>query len=148
MKDSQKPGKRERSGAELVWGGKTAGRLLIQQVGCRGMLSGIGSNLPSLLEASSGTHRRQNNPQVYRCKRTFVNKDQAQIVTSRIFLVHVAEGGRQIEPAEEQTDRDRFTCELSVHRGRDFTGGVGLHIATGPAAFQTTATANTMQRTS
>ena len=39
-----------------------------------------------------------------------VDEDEVEVVARAELLVHVAERRRQIEPAEEQADRDRLPC--------------------------------------
>jgi hypothetical protein len=43
---------------------------------------------------------------------TFVDEHQAQVVSGRVFLVHLTKGGREVEAAEEQSDRYRLSWLL------------------------------------
>lgn len=40
---------------------------------------------------------------------TFINEDQAEVITCRILLVDISECRCQIEASEEKTDRNGFT---------------------------------------
>lgn len=40
---------------------------------------------------------------------TFINENQTEVITCRIFLVDVTEGGCQIEATKEQTDGNGFS---------------------------------------
>lgn len=40
---------------------------------------------------------------------TFIDQNQAEVISGGVFLVDFSEGWCQVEAAEEQTDRYRFT---------------------------------------
>ena len=41
---------------------------------------------------------------------TLIDQHQTQIVSGRVLLVDLTERGCEIEAAEEQSDRNRFSC--------------------------------------
>ena len=44
---------------------------------------------------------------------TFVDEDERQVVAGGVFLVDFAEGGGEVETAEEEADGDRFSCLIA-----------------------------------
>lgn len=49
-----------------------------------------------------------------RVGQTFVDQHQAQIVPRGVFLVDFPESRSKVEATEEESDRNSFSCNLSV----------------------------------